>query len=395
MVPVLKISAIQVLALGGIGVALGIWLKKRVPVLDRLHIPAPIVGGMLFAILATALRDRVANFDVDTSVRDILLVTSFTAIGMNASLGILKKGGIAVLIMAALAVVGGVVQSLWGIAIASAFGLDPRVGILAGTVSLAGGPATSLAFGGMFEQAGVAGATTIALTSATFGIAVAGLISGWTGGRLIRKWNLRPVPANAEIPVAGDPSPATRNLGVLGHIILVTTAMGLGTLLHAAIAKTGFILPLFVSTLLMGVLIRNLDDRYRWFGISTGTVTQIVTVALSLFIAIAMVTLRLWELKALALPLFIILVSGIAITWLFCAVVAFRVLGKDYEAGVMTAGFTGFMVGITPNAMASMQELESKYGLAPRALLVVPLVGGFLIDVTNSVVITFLANLLR
>lgn len=395
MVPVLKLTAIQVLALGGIGVALGIWLKKRVPLLDRLHIPAPIVGGMLFAILATALRDRVANFDVDTSLRDILLVTSFTAIGMNASLSILKKGGMQVLVVAALAVVGAVIQSLSGMSIAALFGLDPRVGILAGTVSLAGGPATSLAFGGMFEQAGLPGATTIALTSATFGIAVAGLISGWTGGRLIRKWDLRPVPASSPTPDAERPTPNGGSLGVLGHIILITTAMGLGSLLHAAIASTGFILPFFVSTLLVAVLIRNLDDRYKWFGISTPMVTQIVTVALSLFIAIAMLTLKLWELKALALPLFIILVTGIVITWFFCAVVAFRVLGKDYEAGVMTAGFTGFMVGITPNAMASMQELEQKYGFAPRALLVIPLVGGFLIDVTNSVVITTLVNLLR
>ena len=171
--------------------------------------------------------------------------------------------------------------------------------------------------------------------------------------------------------------------------------MGIGSLLHWAIARTGFVLPPFVSTLLIAVVIRNLDDRFQWFGISSSTVTQIVTVTLSLFIGMAMLTLRLWELTALALPLFVVLVSGIVATYLFCAFVAFRVLGKDYEAAVMTAGFTGFMIGITPNAMASMQELALKFGPSPRALLVIPLIGGFLVDVTNSIIITAVVNVLR
>jgi ESS family glutamate:Na+ symporter len=394
LIPVLKLSAIQVLALGGLAVALGLWLKRRIPVLDRLHIPAPIAGGLLFAMLTFALRDRVANFEMDTSLRDMLLIASFTAIGMNASLKVLKVGGIQVLIVGALAAVGGALQAGVGMGVATLVGLDPRVGILAGTVSLAGGPATSLSFGPIFEQMGVAGATTIAITSATFGITVAGLIAGWTGGRLIRKHGLRPAP-DVSPAVIREPRAESGSLSVLGHILLITTAMGLGSLLHLAIASTGFVLPPFVSTLLVAVVIRNLDDRFQWFGISSDVVTQIVTVTLSLFIGMAMLTLRLWELTALALPLFVVLVAGIVVTYLFCHAVAFRVLGKDYEAAVMTAGFTGFMIGITPNAMASMQELASKYGPSPRALLVIPLIGGFLVDVTNSIIITALVNLQR
>lgn len=392
MIPVLKLTAIQVLALGGLAVALGLWLKRRIPVLDRLHIPAPIAGGLVFAMLTFALRDRVANFEMDTSLRDILLIASFTAIGMNASLKVLKVGGIQVLIVAVLAAIGGALQAGVGMGVATLVGLDPRVGILAGTVSLAGGPATSLSFGPIFEQMGVAGATTIAITSATFGITVAGLIAGWTGGRLIRKHGLKPVVV--ERPTSNVEGP-TSTVSVLGHILLVTTAMGIGSLLHWSIASTGFVLPPFVSTLLIAVVIRNLDDRFQWFGISSDVVTQIVTVTLSLFIGMAMLTLRLWELTALALPLFVVLVVGIVVTYLFCHAVAFRVLGKDYEAAVMTAGFTGFMIGITPNAMASMQELASKYGPSPRALLVIPLIGGFLVDVTNSIIITALVNMQR
>ena len=394
MVPVLKLSAIQVLALGGLAVALGLWLKRRIPALDRLHIPAPIAGGLVFALLTFALRDRVANFEMDTSLRDMFLIASFTAIGMNASLKVLKVGGIQVLIVAALAAAGGAMQAGVGMGVASLVGLDPRVGILAGTVSLAGGPATSLSFGPIFEQMGVAGATTIAITSATFGITVAGLIAGWTGGRLIRKYNLKPVDAVVDPVVAKAESP-TPNASVLAHILLITTAMGVGSLLHWSIARTGFVLPPFVSTLLVAVLIRNLDDRFQWFGVSSGMVTQIVTVTLSLFIGMAMLTLRLWELTALALPLFVVLVAGILATYAFCSFVAFWALRKDYEGAVMTAGFTGFMIGITPNAMASMQELALKYGPSPRALLVIPLVGGFLVDVTNSIIITALVNMQR
>lgn len=394
MVPVLKLTAIQVLALGGLAVALGIWLKRRIPLLDRLHIPAPIAGGLIFAMLTFALRDRVANFEMDTSLRDMLLIASFTAIGMNASLKVLKVGGIQVLIVAALAAVGGAIQAGVGMGVASLVGLDPRVGILAGIVSLSGGPATSLSFGPIFEEMGVAGATTIAITSATFGITVAGLIAGWVGGRLIRKHGLRAV----EMPSAVVPNsqlPTPNSASVLAHILLITTAMGVGSLLHWAIARTGFVLPPFVSALLVAVLIRNLDDRFQWFGVSSTVVTQIVTVTLSLFIGMAMLTLRLWELTALALPLFVVLVAGIAVTYLFCTTVAFWALRRDYEAAVMTAGFTGFMVGITPNAMASMQELERKYGPSPRALLVIPLIGGFLVDVTNSIIITTFVNVLR
>lgn len=171
--------------------------------------------------------------------------------------------------------------------------------------------------------------------------------------------------------------------------------MGLGSLLHWSIARTGFVLPPFVSALLMAVLIRNLDDRFQWFGVSSDVVTQIVTVTLSLFIGMAMLTLRLWELTALALPLFVVLVAGIVATYLFCSFVAFWVLRRDYEAAVMTAGFTGFMIGITPNAMASMQELAIKYGPSPRALLVIPLIGGFLVDVTNSLIITGFLSFMR
>jgi ESS family glutamate:Na+ symporter len=408
LVPVLRLTAIQVLALGGLAVALGLWLKRRIPVLDRLHIPAPIAGGLLFATLTFALRDRVANFEMDTSLRDMLLIASFTAIGMNASLKVLKVGGIQVLIVAALAAVGGAMQAGVGMGVASLVGLDPRVGILAGTISLAGGPATSqsrsitlaggpatsLSFGPIFEQLGVPGATTIAITSATFGITIAGLIAGWTGGRLIRKRDLKPAPV-PERETQNVERETSNALSVLGHILLVTTAMGVGSLLHWSIARTGFVLPPFVSTLLVAVAIRNLDDRFQWFGISSGVVTQIVTVTLSLFIGMAMLTLRLWELTALALPLFVVLVAGIVATYLFCSLVAFRVLGKDYEAAVMTAGFTGFMIGITPNAMASMQELASKYGPSPRALLVIPLIGGFLVDVTNSIIITGILNFQR
>lgn len=394
MIPIIRITAIQALALAGASVALGMWLKRRIPVLDRLHIPAPIAGGMIFALTAFVLRDRVANFEVDTGLREILLIASFTAIGLNASFRILRKGGVLLLIVVVLGVVGSILQAGLGMGVAAAFGLDPRIGILAGPVSLAGGPGTALAFGPVFEQGGVGGATTIALAGATFGITVAGVIAGWTGGRLINRFELRPLTAPLSESTQSGGNDAKR-ASVMAHILVIVIAMGVGSLVSLAVQKSGVVLPAFVGALVVAVIVRNLDERYGWLGLSENTITQIVTVTLSLFIGIAMLTLRLWELTALALPLVAILTLGIAMTWLFCALVAFRALGRDYEAAVMTSGFSGFMIGITPNAMASMEELTRKYGPAPRAMLVVPLVGGFFIDVTNTIVITTIANLLR
>jgi glutamate:Na+ symporter, ESS family len=374
-------------------VAIGIWLKRKLPVLDRLNIPASIVGGMVFAAISFLLHDRYLNLEADSTLRDVLLIASFTTIGMNASLRVLRAGGVQLIVLAVVAGACAVAQAVVGIGLAKIFGLDPRVGILAGTVALSGGPATALAFGPLFESQGVAGATTLALASATFGITVAGLVAGWTGGSLIRKSDL--CQSNAPDPDEPDTQQDRRYTGLLGHVLLITISMGFGNLISVAVQKTGIVLPAFVGAMVAAVIVRNLDERFGWFGIRQETVERILGVLLPLFIAMAMLTLKLWELTAIALPLLLILLAEVVVTMLFCVFITYRAMGRDYEAAVTTAGFCGFMLGITPNAMASMEELREKYGPAPRSFLVVPLVGAFLIDLINTAVITACANIFR
>jgi len=393
MVPTWKLTAVQVLALACVGIVVGQWLKRKIPLLDRLNIPASIVGGLIYALAALFLRDRYLNLDADPTLRDMLMIAFMTTIGLSARFRLIREGGAQVIWMLAVASFGVVLQNLLGIGLAKALWVDPRLGILAGSVALAGGPATSIAFGGTFEKMGVQGATASAMASATFGIAVASLIAGYIGGWLIRRYKLKPsATAGAEskaVPVAAEASLLLKTVLVIG------VAMGIGSLVSAGIERMGVILPAYIGAMIAGAIIRNLDDRFGFADISQREVDAVGRIALYLFIAMAMLTLRLWELAHLAIPLMVILAAQVVLCWLMCISICFWSMRRDYEAAVMSAGFCGFMLGITANAVASMEELTEKYGPARRAFLVVPIVGAFLIDFTNSLIITAMANFLR
>jgi len=391
MVPTLKISAVQMLGLAALGVAAGTWVKRRVPLLDRLNIPTPIVGGMLFAVAALALRDRVVNLDADVVLRDLLMVAFMTTIGLSARLQLIREGGARVIWFLGIASLGAVLQNLLGIALAHALGVDPRLGILTGSVALAGGPATALAFGGTFEKMGVQGATTVAFAAATFGITVAGLTGGYIGGWLIRRHRLKSDESGAA-RTAGAPAEAG---SLLNTAIVLAIAMGAGSLVSAGIQSLGVILPVYIGSMMVAVVIRNLDDRYRFAGIAQADVDSLGRIALYLFIVMALITLKLWELSHLAVPLLAMLLVQVVFCWLMCITLPFWVMGRKYEAAVSAAGFCGFMLGITANAVACMEELVERYGAAPQAFLVVPIVGAFLIDLTNSLIITAFANWMK
>src|SRR5260370_32050843 len=263
MVPTLKISAVQMLGLAALGVAAGTWVKRRVPLLDRLSMPTTIVGGMLFAVAALALRDRVVNLDADVVLRDLLMVAFMTTIGLSARLQLIREGGARVIWFLGIASLGAVLQNLLGIALAHALGVDPRLGILTGSVALAGGPATALAFGSTFEKMGVQGATTVAFAAAAFGITVAGLTGGYIGGWLIRRHRLKSDESGAA-RTAGAPAEAG---SLLNTAIVLAIAMGAGSLVSAGIQSLGVILPVYIGSMMVAVVIRNLDDPFRLAGI--------------------------------------------------------------------------------------------------------------------------------
>ena len=392
MIPTWKLNAAQVLGLACVGVWLGGWLKRRLPVLDRLNIPVSIAGGMVFALASLALHGRYLNLDADTTLRDLLMIAFMTTIGLTARLDLIRSGGAGVLKLLAVASVGAVLQNLLGMALAGMLGIDARLGILAGSVALTGGPATALAFGGTFERMGVAGATATGMASATFGIAVAGLIGGYIGGWLVRRHGLKSNAAAAR--VKAERSDGGRS-DILATALIMGAAIGLGNLLSVALERLGLILPIYIGAMIVAAIIRNLDDRYRFARISQADVDAFGRVALYLFIVMALLTLRLWELAHLALPLLAILAAQVALCWAMCLTLCYWTMGRDYEAAVSSAGFCGFMLGITANAVACMEELVEKYGPAPQSFLIVPVVGAFLIDFTNSLIITAMANLMR
>ena len=404
-VPTIKLGAVEVLALGGLGIAIGVWLKKHFPVLDRLCIPTSIVGGMIFALVALALHNRVVNFDPDTTLRDLLMIAFIATIGLSARIELIRRGGIQVILLLTIASIGAVLQNLLGIGVAKLFGISPLIGIISGSVALTGGPATALAFGSTFEKMGVVGAPEMGLAAATFGIAVSGLVAGYIGSQLIQRHKLAPnfaIDANAAAKKVDDatlaPAIPEQHLGanaLLYTVMLIAVSMGIGSLISAGLQRMGFILPSYIGAMIAAALIRNLNDKFNLIRISQQAINDCAVIALYLFIVMAVLTLRLWELAHLALPMFVMLCAQVLLCWLMCVTMCFYTMGKDYRAAVISSGFCGFMLGITANAIASMQELVEKFGAAPEAFLVVPVVGAFLIDMVNSLVITFMANFVK
>jgi glutamate:Na+ symporter, ESS family len=395
--PAWKLNPAQVLALACLGVALGAWLKRKLPLLDRLDIPVPVVGGMLYALLTLALHGRVVNLEVDTTLRDLLMIAFMTTIGLNARLELIRKGGALVVKLLIISTIGAALQNVLGIALATALHVDPRLGILTGSVALTGGPATAAAFGGTFEKMGVHGALTVALAAATFGIAVAGLIGAYIGASLIGRKRA----AHAAGPTGEHRATSTKresaapSSNLLTAVLAVGVCIGLGNVLSTAIERLGVILPAYIGAMMVGAVLRNLDDRFRFARVAQPDIDTLGRIALYLFIAMALLTLRLWEIAHLALPMLVILTAQVAFCWLMCVTICYRGMGRNYEAAVTTAGFCGFMLGITANAVACMEELVEKYGPAPQAFLVVPIVGAFLIDFTNSFIITAMMNVMR
>lgn len=401
----IKLDLLQTLSLAALVYFGGIQLKKRVRWLDRLNIPAAVVGGLCFTLLVILLRERSISVQLDTALQSTLSVAFFTSIGMSASLALLRVGGLQVLIFLLLATLFCFVQNFTGIAIALGFGENPLLGVMAGSVTLVGGPATGLAFAPVFEQAGLRGAGPLALTAATAGIVCGGLVGGPVGTYLIRRFGLKPRASNAsaqEIRAELDAVPETlvvevdrEDTSLMRNMAVLALAMGLGSLVSSYIQSLGITMPGYIGAMLVASVFRNLDDGTRWLRIDQRAMEFMGNLALNIFLVVALMSLKLWELAGLALPLFVILVAQVVLVLLFALTVSFRVMGKDYESAVMASGFIGFVLGTTANAVANMRALVARFGAAPHAFLIVPLVGAFFIDFTNAIIITFFVNWLK
>lgn len=396
-----SLDFIQTTAVGAIALFLGVALLRRVPVLRRYNIPAAVVGGLVIAILVTMSREfNLATVKFDTTLQAPLMTAFFTSIGLSASVGLLKAGTRQALVFLALATFLAVIQSLIGMATAVAFGQSPLLGVLMGPAALTGGPATALAFAPQFAAAGVASAESVAIASAMAGIVMGGLVGGPIVTRLLEHHQLHAAgsaplaPAAVNAPELASPDDEGDMLTALKGVGVLLVAMGIGAWLSGVMKGADLTLPGYVGAMIMGALIRNLDDQTHWFRIPHALTERMGVVCLSLFLAVALMNLKLWELTSIAAPLLVNLAIQVVAVAVFCWYVVFRVMGRDYDAAVMSGGFTGFMLGTTANAMAVMHSVVQRYGPSPRAFLVAPIVGAFFIDFTNALLITGWLNLL-
>ena len=404
---VLKLDMIQTTALAAVVLFAGYGIRRRVGVLDRFNIPAPVVGGFLFAALAlTARLTGVLQFEFDTALQAPFMIAFFTCIGLGASLGLLKVGGPQVLLFWLLASVLAAIQNGIGVGLAVAMGEHPFLGLLAGSITMTGGHGTGAAFGKLMEdQYQFTGAVTVALAAATFGLVSGGLLGGPIGTRLIRRHGLKPAAATVTAAPASlehaalDSEIDTETTGeaptaylLLQVLTVILVCMWAGGLLSRWLGQY-VTLPGYIGAMIVAAVVRNLADVSGALKISPRVVDDMGTIALSLFLAMALMSLKLWELLDLALPMLVILAAQVTMMGIFATWVTFRVMGRDYDAAVMAGGHCGFGLGATPNAVANMNSLVERFGAAPRAFLVLPMVGAFFIDFTNAIIITTYINL--
>jgi ESS family glutamate:Na+ symporter len=404
-----QLDLIQTVALSGIFLFIGHLLCKKIKPLGRYNIPAPVVGGLLISLFNLAAHQYgVEVFKFDTTLREPLMIAFFTTIGLNASFSLLKVGGPSVFKFFIAATVFAVLQNFLGILVSLPFGISPLVGVLSGSVTLTGGPATGLAFSPLFEQHGVDGAATIAIAAAMVGIISGGLTGGPVGTYLIKKYKLKPHTEKKSISTAAaELDKLSKDQSVKGgwiegedihyvrmlkSIVVILACIWLGSGLSLLFKSWGLVLPSYIGAMFVAGIIRNIDDKSNLFRLPHQTVNQFGDIALSLFIVLALMTLSLWKLTGLAIPLITILTAQVVMIAVSCFWPMFGLMGKDYEAAVISTGFLGFMLGTTANSMANMKALADKYGPAPKAFLIVPIVGAFFIDFTNALIITAFLN---
>lgn len=398
---VLTLDSIQTLACGGLLLLVGYAVRKRVPLLMRFSIPAPVIGGLLVALLMLVCRHwGITPVQFDTGFEQPLMIAFFTVIGFNASASLLKVGGRQILMFLGLASGLAIAQNLLGIGMARAFGLPPLFGVVTGSATLAGGPATGLAFAPLFARAGVHGARSVALANAMAGIVCGSILGSPLAALLIERLGLYPAAAtriDVREPAPTATSEPERRFIEPAHaglksLVFILIAMGIGAWISQGLGMLGLTLPSYIGAMLAGAVLRNIDDHFHWFGLSICSMELIGNASLSLFLVVVLMDLHLWDLAGLALPLLANLVLQSALVVALCCWPLLQLMGRDYDAAVMASGFTGFMLGTTANAMACMSSLTERFGPAPRAFLVAPVVGAFLIDFTNAVIITVFVN---
>lgn len=392
----ISLDMYQTLCVAVIVLFIGSALKKRINFLEKFCIPAPVVGGLLFAIATCILYALgIMEFTFDETLKNVCMVLFFTSVGFQANLKVLKSGGIQLIVLLACVVVLMIAQNGLAVGLASLLNLDPMIGLCTGSIPMVGGHATAGAFGKVLQDLGVDGAVTLATAAATFGLVAGSLLGGPLGRRLIMKHDLLKTAVKADDSVlVEDEEKHLRKVSMYQPAVYqLVLAMGIGTIVSALLTKTGLTFPIYIGAMIVAAVIRNVGEFTGKYTVHMGEIEDLGNIALSLFLGIAMITLKLWQLAELALPLVVLLTGQFLLMALFAYFVMYNVMGRDYDAAVLTAGTCGFGMGATPNAMANMQAITQRYAPSVKAFLLVPLVGSLFADFFNTLVITFFINL--
>lgn len=384
----IEVNALMTLVVAAALYWLGDWLVRRIPLLRQYCIPAPLVGGILFAAVNTFLYASGRHYFVfNSQIQTFFMIVFFVTVGFTVRIPLLKQGGKAVIRCLVLASILTLGQNVLGGGVLYAMGADPRLGLAVGSISLVGGPGTAAAFGPVLEEAGAAGGSVVGISAATFGLIMGSILGGPAANWLIKRNGIagRCETFAQQEEAAQISGPTVRRMGAC---LMLTAFCFLCSYMVAKFftSITGITLPWFAAAMLLGAVLRNTVTDEDDF---PDTEADLVgNLSLCAFLSMAMMSLKIWELAELAGPLVVALAAQTALLLWFSIYVVFPKLGGDYDAAVMTAGFIGFSMGATSNAMANMQAVTNRYGPSPTALLVIPLVGGMAIDFVNIFVIS-------
>lgn len=419
----LELNMVQTAGIGALALMIGMVLTRRVAFLQKFCVPSPVTGGLIFSLIGLAMYAWLhIELSFDRTLQDVFMVAFFTCVGYQCDLKVLKQGGKPLVLMLLLLVLMITLQNLMPLGITRLMHVSPLLAVTAGSVSMTGGHGTAAGFASILEQMGLHGASTIGMAAATFGLIAGSMVGGPLANRIIRtkltEEQLQPQDASIDPAMAGiesdEASPAGRTARMstneqefqqyakASYWILI--AMGGGTLLSWALAKTGVTFPTYFGALILAALLRNIigfipyKEDGKWIKadrlLDMERITSVGNICLSMFLGMAMISLRLWELASLALPLVVILFAQVVLMVIFVYFIAFPILGRTYDAAVLCAGLCGFGLGATPNAMANMSAVCYKYHYSPTPFLIVPIIGSMFTDIINTGIISFFLRLI-
>ncbi|MCL1079497.1 sodium/glutamate symporter [Parashewanella spongiae] len=397
----IEIPILETLLISLIILFSGYYLNSKIAFLRNNNIPEPVVGGIVFAFLSAVIHVNFGiNLQFDMALKVPLMTVFFTTIGLGASFSLLSKGGPKVALFLSVATFYVFIQNAVGVSIAAATGMDPLMGLIGGSVTLSGGHGNGATYADLFiSEFGMhENVFELAMAVATLGLILGGLVGGPVSKRLIKKHNLKADTSyhkelDDTVTFVPEDHDFVNPKKMMETLFVILLCMCLGRLGYEALKSIDIVFPAFLIPLLFGVVITNLTEFTKIYKVSRACIDLWGTMALSIFLAMALMSLKIWELVSLAGPMiFMVLVQAIMLM-IFAYFITFKVMGKDYNAAIMAGGHCGFGLGATPTAVANMETLVSRYGSSPQAFLVVPLVGAFFIDITNALIIQLYLSL--